>query len=293
MLHHVGSGGRPSPLLLSAAQDGSVCAWSTSTGQCVQRLHAHDHWVMALALGRRADASRDGLLLSGGYDGTVRAWVCPADDLAAGGGGWALCHPRGPHRRRHVAGALAVVPPGFSGSNDGTVRPAPPTARAPRRRRVGDGVAPRERLPRHGLEDGRVMLWDTSSSTCPPASSPASSTPRPAPPRRLAASGEELVKDVVAARRRRRRASCIRSTSSTPTARAPRSAASARAPTGRRSSAVWTTAASRCSAMWMGRRRSIDEWTLCTCVVRMRDVGSIASRERGRSRAPRRREAIS
>ena len=36
---------------------------------------------MALALGRCADASRDGLLLSGGYDGTVRAWVCPADDL--------------------------------------------------------------------------------------------------------------------------------------------------------------------------------------------------------------------
>ena len=211
MLHHVGSGGRPSPLLLSAAQDGSVCAWSTSTGQCVQRLHAHDHWVMALALGRRADASRDGLLLSGGYDGTVRAWVCPADDLAAGGGGWALCHTL----EGHTDGVMSLELSrsrrlGFSGSNDGTVRLwllADGTCAAVLSGHA-DGVSA---MGWHlasgclatGSEDGRVMLWDTSELDVPAGVEPgllhAAARAARAAAAIAAASGEELVKDVVAA----------------------------------------------------------------------------------------------
>ena len=123
-----------------------------------------------------------------------------------------------------------------------------------------------------GSEDGRVMLWDTSGSTCPPASSPAPPR-RGAPPRNrdvAAASGEELVKDVVAAA-----APAGTLVYSIDLKHANGEGAEVRPPSadGTALFCELDDAASRCSAMWMGRRRVMNmrgrcTFGLCACAVR-------------------------
>ena len=126
-----GSGTRHAPLLFSAAQDGLVCVWNSTSGAWLETISAHGGWVMALAAARRGDES---LLVTGSFDQTVKVWVKRAEALgpgpgtlpkpgADGGGSWALEHTL----TGHTDGVLAIELSrsrrlAFSGGNDHTVR---------------------------------------------------------------------------------------------------------------------------------------------------------------------------
>lgn len=77
---------RNAPLLVSGAQDGSVCIWSTRSGQLVQSFSAQGSWVMALLL-ERVDEAREGVLVTAGYDKLVKTWVRSGEGPMSGAGG--------------------------------------------------------------------------------------------------------------------------------------------------------------------------------------------------------------
>ncbi|MDJ0703798.1 MAG: pentapeptide repeat-containing protein, partial [Leptolyngbyaceae cyanobacterium MO_188.B28] len=64
---HLGQGA--SPLLASGSEDKTIKLWNVTTGECLNTLKGHDHWIRSLAF------NSDGqLLVSGGDDQTVRMW---------------------------------------------------------------------------------------------------------------------------------------------------------------------------------------------------------------------------
>ena len=65
-------------MIVSGGYDGTVRVWDLESGVAVSEpLRGHDRWVLALALGERADRA---VIVSGGGGGTVQVW-----DLESGG----------------------------------------------------------------------------------------------------------------------------------------------------------------------------------------------------------------
>jgi WD40 repeat protein len=206
-------GGRAAPLLVSGAQDGSVCVWHPSTGAWLDTIRAHDGWVMALALGRRRDEAGgdETLLLTGSFDKTLKVWAKRADPAAAAAAPPAAAAPNGPsglggtgragspspqgggqwaleHTLEHESGVLAVELSRqrrlcYAGGDDGTVS-VWALLRGERLfvlRGHTKGVCA---IGQHlasgclatGSEDGAVRLWDTAALTDP--DEPPAETPR-------------------------------------------------------------------------------------------------------------------
>jgi WD40 repeat protein len=150
----------PSWLLASASFDGTVRLWDARTGQALQVLEGHHHWVWSVAF------SPDGqTLASSGSDRTVRLW-----DVTTGASLHALNgHSQAVRTVAFGADGRTVI----SGSDDRTLRLW--DYRTGECLRVLHGhnswissvaVSPHNNLLASGSEDQSVRLWDSRSRLC-------------------------------------------------------------------------------------------------------------------------------
>jgi WD40 repeat protein len=110
------------PVIISGSRDGTLRVWRLADGTPAgepldgHRLEGHHRWVSAVAAGALPDGTP--VIISGGYDGTLRVWRL-ADGTPAG-------EPLEGHHGPVKAVAAGALPDGtpviISGSDDGTVR---------------------------------------------------------------------------------------------------------------------------------------------------------------------------